>query len=141
MTTKFLVLVTIVTGCATTERMSSWSGPDHRTGAGTIDINPGQGDPDEAKAWFPRLAGEPALPTADRMRDQLLATGRDRFDVGVRICVTPDGAVSRVDLTSTSGEQALDNVAVQDIQAWRYEAFAGAPGLRTCKPMSIHYVP
>jgi hypothetical protein len=141
MTTKFLVLVTIVTGCATTERMSSWSGPEHRTGTGTLDIRPGHADPDEAQAWFPTLASEPALPTADRMRDQLLATGRDRFDVGVRICVTPDGSVSRVDLTQTSGEQLLDNMAVHDIKAWRYESFAGPAGVHTCEPLSIRYIP
>ena len=141
MTTKFLILVTIVSGCATTERMSSWSGPDHRTGAGSIAINPERATSDEAQPWFPTLAAEPALPTADRMRDQLLATGRDRFDLGVRICVAPDGSVSHVDLAKSSGEQALDDSALHYIKAWRYESFAGAPGLQTCEPMSIRYVP
>lgn len=140
MTTKFLVLVTIVSGCATTERMSSWTGPDHRTG-GTIAINPQRATSDEAQPWFPTLAGEPVLPTADRIRDQLVATGRDRFDIGVRVCVAPDGSVAQVDLAKTSGEQVLDNMALHDIKAWRYESFAGATGLRTCERISIRYIP
>lgn len=140
MTTKFLVLVTIVSGCATTERMSSWSGPDHRTGS-SIALHPERADSDEAQPWFPQLAADPALPTADRLRDQLLATGRDRFDLGVRICVAPDGSVSHVDLAQSSGEQVLDNMALHDIKAWRYEAFAGPAGVQTCEPLSLRYRP
>jgi TonB family protein len=139
MTTKFLVLVTIVSGCATTERMSSWSGPDHHTGS-MLAIHPAAAT-DEARPWFPSLAGEASLPSADRMRTELLANGHEALAVGVRVCVVRDGSVSRVDLVDSSGVESLDNSALHDIRAWKYEAFAGPSGAQTCRPLAIRYMP
>jgi len=138
MTTKAFITV-LFTGCAATQGMSTLPQADHPSGV-SVSFDTARATSDEAQRWFPEQQGEAALPSAQHIRRELLTTA-DHFAIGVRVCVTPDGGVSRVDLAASSGVAELDAAALHDIRAWRYEQFAGPSRLQTCKPMTLSYTP
>ena len=137
---KILIASLVVTGCAGTQGMSMLPRADRPMHV-ELAIDTKAASSDEAQAWFPELASEPTLPSARPLRTALLATGHDRFEIGVRVCVAPDGAVSHVDLNESSGIAELDESALRDIAAWRYERFPGPGRLQTCKPLMLRYTP
>lgn len=111
----------------------------HRTGA-HLELFQPVSDGDAARQVFPRLVRDAELPSAQRLGTALLAT-QDKYRLGVRVCVAPNGAVTRVDLTSSSGVADLDRAALRDIFAWQYEAMPGPATVQSCAPMTLEYTP
>jgi len=96
---------------------------------------------DEAKSTFPTRISEERLPTADRMRDALRATGHEKLTAQVRLCIAPDGTTSSVQLDKTTGVADLDSAIVHDIGEWRYESYVAPASIRVCKPVTLTYAP
>jgi len=53
--------------------------------------------------------------------------------VGVRALVLADGTVSRVEITGSSGSEALDRAAAETVRAWRF-----APATRDAVPIDAY---
>lgn len=140
MFTKLFAGSLLIAGCTATQGFSTLPQEGHPTGV-TLSLDTAHVAMDDAPRWFPAMATEAALPSAQPLRTALFSTGQDRFAIGVRVCVTPDGTVSHVDLQQSSGIAELDQAALHDIAAWRYEQFAGPVRVQTCEPMTLNYAP
>ena len=140
MFTKLFATSLFITGCAATQGFSTLPQEDRPLGV-SLSLETSHLDSDVAQRWFPAMAAEPALPSAQPLRTALFSTGQDHFAIGVRVCVRPDGAVSHVDLKQSSGISDLDRAALHDIAMWRYEQFAGPARAQTCEPMTLDYKP
>lgn len=135
---KLIAAVISLSACATTGR----SIPSLEASAGgrpTLDLQ-APAPSDEATAWFPKLASEAALPSAAR-HQRMLSTTRDRLELGVRVCVAPDGSVADVQLEQPSGSAELDQAAQNDIRQWRFEPYAAPATIRVCKQVALGYEP
>jgi TonB family protein len=136
---KFFATALLLTACATTGR--TLTSDDHATPTGVrLSLAPPIAS-DEARPWFPELRSDAVLPNARALQSELIATGRTMFEIGLSICVAPDGSVASVELAKSSTSEALDRVAVEDVQAWRYEPYTAPAHLRVCKAVDLHYTP
>ncbi|HEX5061852.1 MAG TPA: TonB family protein [Kofleriaceae bacterium] len=136
---KNIIAVSIlVSACATTGR----SLPVESSGTGIGPTFNGQlaQSTDEAKPWFPMLASDAVLPSVAH-RQVELSTDRDRYTFAVRLCVAPDGKVSKVDITRPSESSELDRAAMHDIAQWQFEAFSAPQTVRVCKQLDLAYEP
>jgi TonB family protein len=86
------------------------------------------------------LQSDAVLPSAARYQKEL-STDRDRYELGVRVCVAPNGSVASVELTQPSGSAELDRAVANDIKAWQFEAFTAPAHIRVCKPFALGYEP
>jgi TonB family protein len=137
MFTKAIISTVLFTACATTQPMSTF--PDHPTGA-RLEIRPMAAASEDTHQMLPQLVGDAAIPSAQHLNTALHAT-QDKYELGVRICVSTTGAVSRVDLTNSSGVAELDQAALHDILGWQYASSPGPSRLQTCAPMTVSYAP
>ena len=133
---KAIISTVLVSACATTQPISTFGEPHSHT---HLDLRPSV-DTEATHQVFPRIVGDAAIPSAQHLNTALLAT-QDKYDIGVRICVSTTGAVSRVDLTESSGVAELDRAALHDILSWQYETSPGPAQLQTCAPMTLSYAP
>jgi TonB family protein len=137
MFTKTTLTAILVSACAATQPMSTF--PEHRSGT-HLELHPTAVASDATQQVFPRIVGDAEIPSAQHLNTALLAT-QDKYEIGVRICVSPSGAVSNVELQQSSGVAELDRAALHDIRAWQYEQFPGPATLQTCAPMTLSYAP
>ena len=133
-----IAAILLASACATTgrslpiESSSSGMGPTFDSRAATPAAT--------AKAWFPMLAQEAALPSAARYQREL-STDRDRYDLTVRVCVAPNGNVASVNITEPSGSLELDRAAARDVAGWQFESFTAPVHVRVCKQLALGYEP
>lgn len=74
---------------------------------------------------------EPALPSVDRLSPYIKARLGDSADVGIRVCITPDGHVANVAIVRSSTFVAFDEAVKSDIGEWRYAASDAYHCMRT----------
>lgn len=127
----------LVSACATMQPISDVGGP-RRIGT-HFELKPVLAA-DDTHRVFPRLIGDAAFPSAQHLSTALLAT-QDKYELSVRICVAPTGAVTRVDLEASSGAPELDRAALHDIRNWGYEPMPGPATVQNCAPMTLDYTP
>ena len=135
---KIIAATILLSACATTSR-SLPVGESGRTSAPRLATTTTLAT-DDAKPWFPALATEAALPSIAHSQRELSTTA-DRFELGVRICVAPNGSVASVDVERSSGIAQIDRAALQDIPNWRYEPFTAPTRVRVCKQLGLAFEP
>jgi len=135
---KLIATTVLLSACATTSRPMS-IGEGGSTGAPRLATTTSLAT-DDAKPWFPALATEAALPSVAHQQREL-STTRDRFELGVRVCVAPNGSVANVNVEQSSGTPQIDRAALQDIPHWRYERFAAPAQVRVCKHLALAFEP
>ena len=91
---------------------------------------------------FP-VAMDPQLPSADRMARQIRTELGGVASADVRLCVSPDGRVRKVELVRGSSFRDFNDAVVRDIADWQ---FSGIPGttndsLQSCEIATITYRP
>ena len=95
----------------------------------------------DVKSAYPTRVTEERIPTADRMRDALRATGHEMLTAHVRLCIAPDGTTSDVQLDETTGVPDFDRAVLHDVGKWRSEPYVATANIRVCKPVTLTYVP
>src|SRR5262252_3969035 len=78
----------------------------------------------EAKRTFP-AAQDPQLPSADQMRRTIRDELGEVASADVRLCVSPEGRLRKVEIVRGSSLAELDEAILRDIGDWQ---FSGIPG-------------
>lgn len=91
---------------------------------------------------FP-AAQDPQLPSADRLRRQIRDELGDVASADVRLCVSPDGRVRKVELVRGSSLREFNDAVVRDIADWQFSGIPGATSdsLQSCEIATISYRP
>lgn len=128
------ILFTIAVGasaCASLSPIPSVSSSSHVR----VACMPRIGEPARA---FPERVEEPALPSADALKEWWRRY--DHLTAHVELCVAPSGKTVHVRLTGTSGEEKYDEAVVRDAARWRYEPFRTEDSSPICEPATVTYL-
>lgn len=131
---KLLLAVLGASACASVAPIAEL--PSHGSSHANPRIEPVIATPAGA---FPRRRSAPELPSLEALHEWW--RGVDQLSADVRLCVTPDGRTSRVELLRSSGDRAYDDAILVDSARWRYEPFVAAGASPVCEPATVTYLP
>ena len=94
--------------------------------------------PEDTSQVFPK-AIEPELPSADRLGRAIEVRFGTQASVDVRLCVTPAGQVSSVELHRGSTMDLFDQAVLSDVRDWQFAAQPGPATLKSCEIATIVY--
>jgi len=109
------------------------------TGAAVPQLDLHATSADNAERTFPERLTDARLPAADHLSHRIAAEYAGAIAAQVRLCVTPAGKVSSVDLIAPSGMDAYDRAVVDAIAGWQYEAFAAPDVAQVCERLTVAY--
>jgi outer membrane biosynthesis protein TonB len=92
-----------------------------------------------APSTFPARIGAADTGLSERIAAMPLAGRGGTMTADVRVCVAPTGAVTGVELWSTSGVGAFDAVVLDTARAWTYQGYGAPPSTRVCMVVSVVY--
>jgi TonB family protein len=132
---SILALSILLTACATSAgALNGDRSP--RLGA-SIDLTPR--GPDTVRVV--PTAIDAALPTADRIANQIRDELGTAPSVEAELCVTPAGRVASASLVRGTTMPAFDQAVLRDAASWQFDALPGPATLKTCQRTTITYVP
>ena len=103
-----------------------------------VQFHTGAVDADGARA-LSLAAIEPSLPSVDRMAHQVRARLGDTATAELKLCVSPAGQVTKVELFQRTSFEAFDAAVVRDAQSWKFAAMPGPATVQTCDRATISY--
>lgn len=93
---------------------------------------------DDATHVFPKVI-DPELPSADRLGRAIEVRFGQQASVDVRLCVTPGGQVSSVELRRGSTMDLFDQAVLSDVRDWQFAAQPGPATLKSCEIATVVY--
>ncbi len=83
---------------------------------------------------------DPRLPSADRHLSAIRQDAGDAVSALVRVCVTPDGHVDKVNLLHRSASRTYDTALLSDLAEWQFTGQALTSSRpETCENATISY--
>lgn len=88
-----------------------------------------------SRTQFPSRQSDARIPAADKLATTISREHKGLVTSKLRLCVAEDGAVDNVTLVASSGLEAYDQVVLDTVQDWKYDA----PSSPVCEKLDVSY--